>query len=330
MSAGRTVADGLAGHEARRALGRLGVALAHAWDAGDEATWAGGLLPGADDARARWATRAAEPWSLHWLTNGDVRPGPDGDAEARWLWLAASLVDGGARAAWSAGDVAVRARRTPAGWRVATLEATTRFRTPYDEGWLVTPLLPLDTPAAPAGTGTVPPAPVAAGWVGVDEPPAAARSDAVRWAALADDAPVRALLAAHLRHRDERRDGAALAAAWTSDGTYRTVGPDGAARHRGPAEVAAALDAEAALVTARGRFLADQAVVVTGDRARSWGTDLWVATAGGAARWQAHRHALEAVRVDGTWRIASLTRTTVLDAPHATGWAPAPLARTRP
>lgn len=316
------------GHEARSGLRRLASGLAHAWDAGDRDRWAAHLAPEATGLLDAWdAARPAEPWSLHWLTNEVLAPGGD-EAEGRWLWLAASLVDGGTRAAWSAGDLALRARRTALGWRVVELTSTDRFRTPYDEGWLASPWVPRG--AATAEPVPLPPAPAAAGWVDA-EVLAADGSDAQRLAALAEEAPVRALLARHLRQRDEGLDGGALAGAWAPEGTYRVAGPDGAALHRGRADVADALDSEAALVSCRGRFLADQALLVDGDRARSWATDLWVAVAGGTSTWRAHRYVLDAVRTEGTWRIAALARTTVLDAPHATGWAPLPAAAlTRP
>jgi len=319
-------------HEARSDLRVLAGSFAQAWDHGDaervvahfapHASWSHLESPRVRGVEALLDTydhaRAAEPWSLHWLTNEDVEVREDG-AEGSWQWLALSAIEHGAQLAWSSGDLRMRATPARGGWRIADLEVTTRLRAPVDVGWLHTELVPVVSgpPSAAVPDASGRPVPVCTIDLSTCAP-ARTGSPERRAAALAAEVEVRRLLPSHLRARDA---GGAGLGTWGDDAVLVTAGPTGHDTARGRREIGERLDAELAGVQVLGRFLADQAIVVHGDGARSHATDLWVAVVDGEARWLAHRYVLDAARQGRQWTVQRLTRTRVLDEPYA---VPAP------
>ncbi|MCU1497177.1 MAG: hypothetical protein JWM47_1130 [Acidimicrobiales bacterium] len=322
----------LAGHEARSALRRLAASLGDAWDRGDAGRWTGHFTADAqwvdgevqvDGMSAIWdryaTNRWAEPWSIHWLTNETVRT-TGSRADGTWLCLVASTIDRGATPAWSALDLTVEAVSDPTGWRIRRLVTEVRFRTPYDRGWLLAPWVDVDSGAGDRRAPADLPVPCIDAWVAEGIP----GHDTDRTIqALAAEPEIRRLLAGHLRDLDGGVPGAILSERWSADGSYRAVdsGRDQAVEVAGRAAVAGVLDDEAGRLGARGRFLADQAILVDDDGARVWATDLWAGTvAGGEARWLAHRYAAKAVHEEGAWRLTRVERRRVLDCPHDSGW----------
>jgi hypothetical protein len=77
------------------------------------------------------------------------------------------------------------------------------------------------------------------------------------------------------------------------------------------------------------RVLCSESIEVTGDRAVCSWRDLWTAVEGGSARWVAHRYGVDAVRDEGQWRFARMTRHRLLDCPYDRGWTATPFTDLR-
>jgi uncharacterized protein (TIGR02246 family) len=327
----------VAAHGARSSIRRLVAGLFDAWDAGDAAAFAAGFAgdgvwepeaaapaTGASPIAARFVEcRKHEPWTLHWLSNESVLVDGDG-AGATWLWSAASTLDAGTTSAWSGGDLAVTAVETPAGWRVARLARTARYRTPVDVGWLAAPIVPLF-----GASGAAPPTsahPPSLGLETVAPPGPFAGNDAELLADLVAESALRRLMADHVHGTETDATGRVLAERWTPGGAYRLITPptdDGASvltSVSGRADIAAVLDQQRVTEKAWIRALSSEWIAVHGDRATGRWRDLCTADVNGQARWWAHHWCVTAEQHEGIWAFAEVTRRRLLDVGYGARW----------
>jgi hypothetical protein len=299
-----------------------------AWDAGDTGAFVDHFSPGGSwtDPQGRRSSgrdelaahftgwRSWEPWSLHWVSNESAPAFTSGT----WLWSAASSVDAGSTAAWSGGDLSVTTTVTPAGPRIGELVMTDRYRTPYRDGWLLTPHLEpahgsVPSPASaanvtlpswlPAGEATLRPA-------GTDD----------RLAALTGEIEVRRLMGDFVHAVDTGLPAAEVARCWADDGRYECIQGDRRLVGEGPEGVCALVETERTETSTHIQALASESIVVEGDRAKGRWRDLWVAETAGEARWISHQYLVEARRHDGVWRLGTVARLRLLDCPYRGGW----------
>ena len=319
-------------HAARSAVRRLVAGLFDCWDEDDAAGFGKHFLPdGVWHVMPEWdmgdsvgvverftTWRTWEPWSCHWVTNEHITS--DGaTAHGDWLWLAASSIHSGRVAAWSGGDLAIDAVPTPGGWKIRSAQLTARFRSPYGEGWLRAPLVPIvDDLALPPLAGAElprPPQPSDRGSDRVIPVVAAAQS-------MMDERAVRNLMADHLHDVDNRVVGYKIAARWVDDGAYLRCGP-GMAKHevRGRHAIGEAFDLQGRSVSAVARFLTSESIIIQEDSATCRWRDLWTAVSGReSARWMGHRYFVVATRDGDTWKFRQVDQETILDCPYEDGW----------
>jgi hypothetical protein len=322
-------------HAARSAVRGLVASWLDCWDEGDCAGFAEKFVSGGvwrvpaevDDGDAanvverfaRW--RAVEPWSCHWLTNEHITS--DGQvAGGNWLWLAASTIDVGRSAAWSGGDLAIDAVRTRDGWKIRQASMTTRFRSPYAEGWLKAPLVPI---VEHPSTLAVPDASASNPTRTADLPgdnPIDAATPPVGW--LVEERAVRNLMADHLHDVDMGVAGPEIAGRWVDDGVYQWDGSAPPTQEiSGRAAIGEAFDRQQGSLSAVARFLTSESITLEEDRATCRWRDLWAAISDRqSARWIGHRYLVVATRDDATWRFSRMKQETVLDCPYEVGWLP--------
>jgi ketosteroid isomerase-like protein len=110
----------------------------------EDAVWEGegfGRFVGRDAIRDFFRTgRSVFSFTIHQATNPIIEV--DGDrASGRWYLLQPSTMVEGNRAIWLASHYEDEYRREGGSWLISHLKTTTRFFTPYEDGWAKTPLL---------------------------------------------------------------------------------------------------------------------------------------------------------------------------------------------
>jgi hypothetical protein len=105
----------------------------------EDGVWAAGAEPaiGREAIAARAA--ASRRFRLHLAANAIVDVA-GGRASGTWHALVPTVTAEG-RAVWLAGTYEDTFVRTDAGWKFERVVFHTAFRTPYDEGWALTPFL---------------------------------------------------------------------------------------------------------------------------------------------------------------------------------------------
>jgi hypothetical protein len=326
---GTEMAEDLVGHEARSDARVLLGALFDAWDLGNGPAFAdcfaaGGTWVDADGRTSLGHDELiahlhdavdADPASVHWLGNEDVRADPDGTYVGSWLWTSASRTDDRVMV-WSGGDLSARLVATDRGLRIAELVTGVRYRTPEGVGWLHAEVVEVPAPGARGRRAS------ALAGVGAGAPPLPRRApDDVRARRVIEESRVRWAVLEHADLAEAPGPIERLADHFLDDAVC-ILGPTGEAHGR--EAIRSALAADLAATRAWIRPSSDL-VVRFGEAADEvavrW-RDLWTAEADGAARWMAHVYdgVLHDTR-DG-WRFARLERTRILDRPY--GGEPTP------
>jgi hypothetical protein len=85
---------------------------------------------------------ARQPFTLHYLTNGEVEVSGD-RAFGRWVCFEPSIIRNGTLAVWIGLSYANDFALEDGVWLIDHLRCDTLFATPYDEGWLKTRFTPV-------------------------------------------------------------------------------------------------------------------------------------------------------------------------------------------
>jgi hypothetical protein len=321
---GIQVPHDIEGHVARSAVRRLVAALFDAWDDGDASRVAAWFAPA-----ARWADpsgfvatgrpttmsaafaawRDWEPWSVHWLSNEQITVSESGRCHGSWLWSAASIIDHGQRAAWSGGDLSVEAIRCQQGWRMESFSMTDRYRSGYEEGWLVEPRVRVPRLEPPREGGQ----PRATDTPLFDSPTPEVLEN------LASEVELRSLMGALIADLEEERPPSALSAYWTSDGELAFL-QEANETAQGTDEIAALIGRDQSQNSAFMRMLFSESIEATGASATCQWRDLWTGVRDGIAVWLGHRYVIDAVRGPTGWRFQRVERRRQLDCTYAEGW----------
>lgn len=320
---GTEVPEDLAVHEARSDARALLGALLDAWDLGNgpafadcfvvDGTWTdstGRSSMGHDELIDHLHDVVeAEPASIHWLGNEDLRPDPDGTFVGSWLWAAASRTSSRTMV-WSGGDLSARLAMTDRGLRIAELVTHDRYRVPEDVGWLHAEVVEVPPSGAVGRRGS------ALAGVRPGTPPVPRRtSDEVRAQRLLDESRVRWAV---MEHADlaESPGSTERLADHVLDDAVCTLGPAGPVWGR--EAIRSALAADLAVTPAWIRPGSDLVVRfddASGEAIVRW-RDLWTAEVDGSARWLAHVYDATLRDTGDGWRFARLERTRILDRPY--------------
>jgi hypothetical protein len=115
----------------------------------EDATWEGGTFgrfEGIDEICEFFANVSSSiTWALHYMIAPAITVADDlQTATGSWyIWMpfTAAAEGGGSHAAWVAGRYYDEYRREAEGWRISNLKADIQIMSPYDDGWVKTPMM---------------------------------------------------------------------------------------------------------------------------------------------------------------------------------------------